>query len=156
MTLRELRKQKHLTQVECAEYLGIPSRTYQNYETDLKKQDTIKYQFMMEKLAEYGYVDEEKGILKIQTIRGICGEIFKSRNVEYCYLFGSYAKGNATEHSDVDLLVATPASGLEFYDLVEELREKLRKQVDVLNLEQLNNNLTLTNEILKDGIKIYG
>ena len=32
MTLKQLRKQKKLTQVECAKYLGIPVRTYQNYE----------------------------------------------------------------------------------------------------------------------------
>ena len=30
MTLKELRKQKKLTQAECAKYLGIPLRTYQD------------------------------------------------------------------------------------------------------------------------------
>ena len=40
--------------------------------------------------------------------------------------------------------------------LVESLREKLQKKVDVLNREQLNNNPALINEILKDGVKIYG
>ncbi len=40
--------------------------------------------------------------------------------------------------------------------MVEKLRTKLHKNVDVLNLEQLKDNLTLTDEILKDGIKIYG
>ena len=34
MTLKELRKKKKLTQAACAKYLGIPLRTYQNYETD--------------------------------------------------------------------------------------------------------------------------
>lgn len=42
MTLRELRKQKKLTQAECAEYVGIPLRTYQNYETDEKKALKLK------------------------------------------------------------------------------------------------------------------
>ena len=45
---------------------------------------------------------------------------------------------------------------MRFYDLVEALRESLRKQVDVLNYEQLKDNPNLVNEILKDGIKIYG
>ena len=45
---------------------------------------------------------------------------------------------------------------MRFYDLVETLREKLKKKVDVLNREQLNNNDTLLDEILKDGVKIYG
>ena len=34
MTLTELRKKHNMTQVACAKYLGIPLRTYQNYERD--------------------------------------------------------------------------------------------------------------------------
>lgn len=60
------------------------------------------------------------------------------------------------EESDVDLLISTPVSSLRYYEMVEALREGLKKKVDVLNVEQLKDNLALTNEILKDGIKIYG
>ncbi len=156
MTLRELRKQKKLTQVECAEYLGIPIRTYQNYETDESKATSMKYMFMIQKLSSYGFIDETHGILSIQQIKDICAEVFSSFDVKYCYLFGSYAKSRATENSDVDLLISTSASGMKFYDLIETLREKLCKKVDVLNKEQLKDNPDLTDEILKDGIKIYG
>ena len=156
MTLKELRKQKNLTHVKCAEYLGIPIRTYQNYENDIKKQNSFKYLYMMQKLEQYGLIDESHGILTVEKIKEICTEIFSSYNVDYCYLFGSYAKGKATENSDVDLLVCTEITGIAFYDLVEILREKLNKKVDILNLQQLNENLDLVNEILKDGIKIYG
>ena len=45
---------------------------------------------------------------------------------------------------------------MRFYEMVEELREGLKKKVDALNLDQLRDNLELLNEILKDGIKIYG
>ena len=51
-------------------------------------------------------------------------------------------------------MISTSISGIGFYDLVETLCERLKKKVDVLNIEQLNNNLELINEILKDGIKI--
>ena len=156
MTLKELRKNKKLTQAECAKYLEIPLRTYQNYETDVSKQGTMKYIFMVKKLEEYGYIDEEHGILTIQKIKEICIEIFSNYDIEYCYLFGSYAKGKATQTSDVDLLVSTSISGIKFFDLVEALREALKKKVDVLNQEQLNNNPDLVKEILKDGVKIYG
>lgn len=156
MTLRELRKQKKMTQVECAKYLGIPVRTYQNYETDESKSSTMKYAFMMQKLEQYGFIDETHGILTVQQIKDTCNKIFDDFDIEYCYLFGSYAKGKATEKSDVDLLIATPISGMHFFDLVEAIREGLKKKVDVLSREQLNNNPDLMNEILKDGIKIYG
>lgn len=156
MTLRELRKQKKLTQVECAEYLGVPIRTYQNYETDESKRTSMKYMYMMQKLEQYGFIDEEYGILTVQKIKDLCAEVFSDYDIEYCYLFGSYAKGKATEASDVDLLIATSVSGMRFYELVETLRESLKKKVDVLNREQLKDSAELVNEILKDGIKIYG
>jgi len=155
MTLKELRKQKKLTQKACAEYLGIPLRTFQNYETDEKKRTTIKYQYMMEKLEQYGYVDEGHGVLTTEKIRAICSEVFSEKEISYCYLFGSYAKGAATEGSDVDLLISTPISGMAFYDLVESLRDALHKKVDVVMREQLTNNPDLIDEILKYGVKIY-
>lgn len=156
MTLRELRKQKKMTQVECAKYLGIPVRTYQNYETDESKSSTMKYAFMMQKLEQYGFIDETHGVLTVQQIKSICSEIFADFDIEYCYLFGSYAKEKANEISDVDLLISTSISGMRFFELVETLREELKKKVDILNREQLNNNPDLMNEILKYGVKIYG
>lgn len=156
MTLRELRKQHNLTQAECALYLGVPLRTYQNYESDENKCTSLKYIYMVQKLEQYDYLDEDHGILSIQKIKEVCADVFSSYDVEYCYLFGSYAKGNATETSDVDLLVSTPVTGMRFFDLAEALREGLKKKVDVLNLAQLKDNLDLTNEILKDGVRIYG
>ena len=156
MTLKELRKQNKMTQAECARYIGIPLRTYQNYENDISKSETIKYAFMLQKLQENSAWDENHGILSIQQITNICNEIFPEFDVEYCYLFGSYAKGTANEKSDIDLLISTSVSGIRFFDLAETLREHLKKKVDVLNLEQLKGNADLTNEILKDGVKIYG
>lgn len=156
MTLKEIRILLKLSQIDCAKFLGVSRRTYQNYETDPSKVNSIKYQYMVHKLQQYGLIDETHGILTLDQIKNICTEIFKSKNVEYCYLFGSYAKGKATPTSDIDLLVATSITGLQFFDFVETLREALHKKVDVLNLAQLNNNPQLINEILKDGIKIYG
>lgn len=156
MTLRELRKNKGITQQEAANFIGMPLRTYCNYENDPQKQTGMKYKYMMETLRSYGYVDEENGVLTLEQIKAACISVFESYPVEFCYLFGSYAKGKATEKSDVDLLVHTSLFGIDFFGLVETLREKLKKRVDVLDQKQLENNLALTCEILKDGIKIYG
>ncbi len=156
MKLRELRRQKGLTQHACAEYLGMPLRTYQNYETDAKKETSFKYLYMLQKLEQYGFIDEVHGILTREQIKAACERVFNGREVSFCYLFGSYAKETAKETSDVDLLVSTSLKGMRFFELVESLREALKKKVDVLNLEQLSNNPILVNEILKDGVKIYG
>ena len=156
MTLKELRIEKGLTQAACAKAVGIPMRTYVRYESDEGRKDTIKYRYIFETLQKYGVIDEDHGLLTVEKIREICTPLFERYNVRYAYLFGSYAKGKATEKSDVDLLISMPLNGLRFYEFVEVLRESLKKKVDLLYDTQLENNTALVKEILQDGIKIYG
>lgn len=154
--LKSLRIDKKLTQQQVADLMGISLRSYKSYENDEEKTGTLKYNYIIEKLAEINPIDENHGIVDVDYIRQKCQSVFEGYEIEFCYLFGSYAKGKATPESDVDLLISTGVSGLKFYGLVEEIRVALHKKVDVLNMEQLMDNPELTKEILKDGIKIYG
>ena len=126
------------------------------YENDIEREGTVKYRFLLQEMQKIDAVDEEHGILELKQIRKICTEILDDYKVEYCYLFGSYAKGNANERSDVDLLISTKTTGLRFYEIAERLRETLRKKVDLIDVRQLVNNEKLLNEVLKEGIRIYG
>lgn len=154
--LKKMRIEKNLTQQQVAKLMGISLRSYKSYENDEEKIRTLKYNYMIEKLSEINPIDESHGVINIEYIRQKCEKVFENYEIEFCYLFGSYAKGKATPESDVDLLISTEVSGLKFYGLVEEIRTALHKKVDVLNLNQLTDNPELTKEILKDGIKIYG
>lgn len=156
MSLKDIRLQSNLTQEEAAQLLGVTRRTYVNYEAGKIDESSLKYKYVVETLQKATLIDENHGILTIDQIRKICGEIFKDYSVEYCYLFGSYAKGKATEKSDVDLLVAMPVDGMKFFELIEVLREQLKKKIDLLDIAQLENNPILAQEILRDGVKIYG
>lgn len=155
-TLKELRIEKKLTQQQVADMVGISLRSYKSYENDDNKTDTIKYRYIVEELKKINPIDEEHGILSLNDIKSKCEEIFDSYGVEYCYLFGSYAKGKATPNSDVDLLISSDIRGIKFFGLIEELRERLHKRVDALDINQLRDNIDLVQEILRDGIKIYG
>ena len=141
MGLKEIRKQQGLTQEEAAKILGVTRRTYANYESGKIDQSSLKYKYIIDALQKANLIDEEHGILTLERITEICAEVFQDYKVEYCYLFGSYAKGTATETSDIDLLVSVSFDGMRFFGLVETLREQLRKKVDVLNIAQLNNNI---------------
>ncbi len=156
--LKTLRKEKGLTQKECANYLNIPLRTYQYYEENQSDPDSFKYQYLYEKLNKYGYVDEEHGLLSIEKIKDVCKKIFDNERyeVEECYLFGSYAKGYAKEDSDVDLFIKSPINGISYFGLIEEIRETLGKKIELLNQDQIKDNPELAKEILLDGIRIYG
>lgn len=155
MTLKELRASKGLTQKEAAAMAAVPLRTYARYENDSEKADSIKYKYICDAIESACRLDEDHGVLAAEEIKAVCSDVFSAYPVDYCYLFGSYAKGTAGASSDVDLLVATDITGLQFYGLVERLREALKKRTDVLNLAQLEGNPELLNDILKYGVRIY-
>ena len=54
MTLKELRISKGLNQAQCAKYLGMSTRNYQNYENDASKANTARYHAIYQKLESYG------------------------------------------------------------------------------------------------------
>lgn len=154
--LKDLRIDKKMTQQEVADLVGISLRSYKSYENEPAKEGTIKYNYIIEHLSKISYIDEENGILTIEDITKKCARVLSKYDVTFCYLFGSYAKGKEIPTSDVDLLISANIKGLKFYELVEELRVSLGKKVDVLDMNQLKDNIELTEDIFKDGIKIYG
>ncbi len=154
--LKTIRKRNKLTQKEAAELLKVSLRSYKSYENDPYKEDTIKYRYMVDRLSALNHIDETHGILSLEDIRDLCRDIFSEYPVSFAYLFGSYAKNKAKEDSDVDLLISTDITGLKFYGLVDKIKTALQKNVDVLTTEQLTDNKELIEEVLQDGIKIYG
>ncbi|MBQ6519789.1 MAG: nucleotidyltransferase domain-containing protein [Anaerolineaceae bacterium] len=156
MTLKELRISKGLTQLEAARMLNVSLRSYVSYENDNNKRDSLKYRFFFQEMEKINQIDEDHGVLQISQIEEITHKVFSEYKILYCYLFGSYAKGTASEKSDVDLLISGEISGIQFYELTEKLRELLHKKVDMLDVNQLVGNLALLNEVLAEGVKIYG
>lgn len=75
----------------------------------------------------------------IEKVRPIA-EQYKINNV---WLFGSYARGDATEESDIDIIVGEgDFEGLEYFGLYEDLREVFQKKVDLVTEDQINQNRT--------------
>lgn len=63
-----------------------------------------------------------------QAIIDIC----KRNDISYCALFGSFARGNADERSDVDLLVRfSKPIGWRFYGIAEDFEAALGRKVDL-------------------------
>ena len=157
--MTELKKQRlksGMTQREAAGRIGVSLRSYISYENEIEKAGTPKYRFLLAEMREICRMDEDHGILTVDEIREACADLMKEYAVRYCYLFGSYAKGKASATSDVDLLISSGVSGLRFFELAEKLREKLHKKIDLLDIKQLSGNEELLDEVLKDGIRIYG
>ena len=81
------------------------------------------------------------------------------------YLFGSYARGTATDHSDIDLLIDT--SGTEIKSLLQlsavfcDLEEALNKPIDLTTVSALEQRAQMASEIRfrdnvwKERVRLY-
>lgn len=83
-------------------------------------------------------------ILKSDDIKKVIEGYFKDKPVNKVWLFGSYARGDANEESDVDVLVDidyTIPTGWDYYIWYKDLGEQLSKNVDVVSLKFINKRL---------------
>ena len=154
MKLKEIRKSHKITQKQASMIIGIPYRTYVRYEEDDSYLDTYKYKKMVEDLSNALRIDESTGILTFNQIKELLIPLLEKFNITYCYLFGSYARNDAKETSDVDLLMDTNITGIKFFELVEQIRNTLHKKIDLLRLCDLTPNNPIVIEILKEGVRI--
>ncbi len=73
--------------------------------------------------------------MSTQKMTQLIAEYFKTQPVLKAWLFGSYARGEETEDSDVDILVVLDHSkpvGLKFFGMYEDLKELLGRPVDLV------------------------
>jgi uncharacterized protein len=81
-------------------------------------------------------------------------EICKRNDISYCALFGSFARGEANENSDIDLLVRfSKPIGWKFYGIAEDLQDALGKKVDLATENMLNK--YIRKSVLEDLKIIY-
>ena len=153
--LRRKRKELGLTQIQAANACGVSRRTYQTYEETEIKNDT--FQDILDKLNEMGILDGSNYILNIRYIKYCCKQVFSNYpEITSAYLFGSYARGEATGKSDVDILIVCPPLGLRLFGIAPDLENLLHKKVDLHRHVQAMDNETLFVDILNEGIKVYG
>lgn len=75
-------------------------------------------------------------MLTTEQIKQTVTDYFRDKPVKKVYLFGSYARGEANESSDVDLLVDLDYGkgvGWQFYGWHEELKDIFKRKVDVVS-----------------------
>lgn len=73
--------------------------------------------------------------MSMQAMTRQIANYFKTQPVLKAWLFGSYARGEETENSDVDILVVldhTQPVGLKFFGMYEDLKELLGREVDLV------------------------
>lgn len=81
--------------------------------------------------------------------------VFHDYGISRAVLFGSVAKGTATDKSDLDLLVDSKLRGLRFVGFMEAVRCAIGMPVDVFDVSHIENGSKIEQEIHSTGVTIY-
>ena len=93
-------------------------------------------------------------IYTLDEIKNLVKPIAEKYNVDAIYLFGSYARGEATEESDLDFLVlgGNNFKLTKIFALAEDLREAFNKSIDVFEIHEVNTESVFYDTIMKERL----
>ncbi len=95
-------------------------------------------------------------VYSIAQIKSMVKPIAKRYHIESIYLFGSYARGEATSDSDLDFLVfgGTNFKPTSIFALAEDLRNAFKKSVDVFEIQEINTDSSFYDTIMKERLNV--
>ena len=103
-------------------------------------------------------------VYTIQEIRSKIMPLLVKYRIPAMYLFGSYARGDATEDSDIDFLIDT--TGTELTSLLRlgalycDLEEAFQKPIDLITVRSImqessmESDIDFRNTILKERVRL--
>ena len=103
-------------------------------------------------------------VYTIQEIKNKVLPILEKYRIPAMYLFGSYARGDATEESDLDFLIDT--TGTELTSLLRlgalycDLEEALQKPIDLITVRSImqessmESDIDFRNTVLKERVRL--
>ena len=104
-------------------------------------------------------------VYSLQDIRSLVLPIIQKYHIPEMYLFGSYARGEATAESDLDFLVDT--TGTELTSLLRlgalycDLEEVFNKQIDLITVRSImqdsnmESDLDFRTTVLNERVKLH-
>lgn len=102
----------------------------------------------------------------LNRIKKLIAPIAEKYGLRSVYVFGSYARGEASEDSDVDIMIDRKGSSVHgifgMNALFNELKEVLGKEIDLVTVQSLNQASTLgrnadfAENVIKERVKVYG
>ena len=96
-------------------------------------------------------------MLSIAEIKAMVEPIVRDTKVEKIVLFGSYAKGNACERSDIDLFLSSNGTitGLAFFDLKSKIENAFKPNIELIPDLDVLPDSPVAKHIHESGVVIY-
>ena len=94
-------------------------------------------------------------VLSLETIKYLLLPVVKKYDIKSLSVFGSYARGEATALSDIDILIdGGNYNGLVGYmNMINAMKESLGKDVDVVTLSSLKENTSQADIAFRQNIE---
>lgn len=158
--IKQFRSNLNMTQQQLSDLSGVPLKTIRNWEQQIRTPSSWMMDLVMERVLDYlnfvtASIDEQTGVLSLKALRDGIHEIANQFPIKRIILFGSYARGQATPLSDVDLYMESELFGLAYFEVAEAMRTKLNKRVDLFSNKTVAPDSKVANEIQRSGIVIY-
>jgi len=95
--------------------------------------------------------------LTVETIREKLLPVFDSAPVYKAVLFGSYARNEATDNSDIDIVIDSNQQLLNiyFYGILENITQALGKRVDLFEITEIKPDSPIFRNIQEEGVLLY-
>ena len=96
-------------------------------------------------------------IYTIEEIKTKLNKIMKNMPVYQVILFGSYAKNEANEKSDLDFVIDSNGTlmGFNLLELIYEVEKSFKKNIDLFDKTEIIKDSKIDNEIKKTGVVVY-
>lgn len=104
-------------------------------------------------------------VYTVEELRKCIVPITRKYQIPAVYLFGSYARNEATDSSDVDILIDRDGSAIRsMFDmggLYDELKTSIGKEIDLVTLQTLRQKSTqertpwFVDNLQKDMVRLY-
>ena len=96
-------------------------------------------------------------MIDLQGIKTRLEPIFIKHGIVRAIVFGSYAKGTATEKSDIDIVIDSAGflRGINFFEAQAELERALPIASDIFEQREVKEGSKMQAEIMNSGVVIY-
>ncbi len=154
-----VRENLGLTQTELSNILNIPVKSIRNWEQNLRVPSDYIVELIVDSIIrqqrEETLKNDDNYTPSFLTIKHKVKSVASLYNIDRVYLYGSYAKGSQTPLSDIDLYMISEIDGLDYFGVIEDLRNSLNKKVDLLSNKTIKKDSPIYKEIKRTGILIY-
>ena len=104
-------------------------------------------------------------VYSLEELYDLIAPVAKKYGLKAVYVFGSYARGEANENSDIDLLIDTAGTNikslLQLATVYSDLEDALQKEIDLITVSSIEQQAMMPSEIrfreavLKERVNIY-